>query len=171
MMAVDADYFGMTLVIPDSDRENLAFFDYCRQHRFHLQKCSACGLVRYPPTTACPFCGHPESVWAPVEASGTVYSYTRISHATNPAFRPFVPYMVVIVELDMQRDIPKGHAIRIPGIVAAPDGSIAKLEGFAGIGINSRMRMIFHDVCDGMALPLWVSEDSDQTDIAWILQS
>ena len=45
------DYLGMTLTVLDLDNENLAYFQHCADHDFHLQQCADpdCGLIRYPP--------------------------------------------------------------------------------------------------------------------------
>ncbi len=42
--------------IDDLDIENLEYFKHCAAHDFHLQACAGCGRLRYPPTTACPWC-------------------------------------------------------------------------------------------------------------------
>ena len=55
-MAMRAQYLGMPLGIEDLDVENLEYFRHCAEHDFHLQACAQCGLLRYPPTTACPWC-------------------------------------------------------------------------------------------------------------------
>ena len=78
-MNIQATYLGMSLDINDLDVENLAFFKHCAAHDFHLQKCCACGLLRYPPTTACPWCAHPKSEWTKVEGKGAVHSYTEVT--------------------------------------------------------------------------------------------
>ena len=55
-MSIKAEYLGMPLVIDDLDGENLAYFKHCAEHNFHLQQCTSCSLLRYPPATACPWC-------------------------------------------------------------------------------------------------------------------
>ena len=98
-MADANTYMGMALGISDLDHENKAYFGHCAEHRFHLQSCCACKLLRYPPTTACPWCAHPEAQWLPVEARGTVHSYTEVHHAIQPAFKAHTPYQVLILSL------------------------------------------------------------------------
>ena len=56
-MTVQTTYLGMPLAIDDLDVENLAYFKHCAAHNFHLQRCTKCNLLRYPPTTACPWRG------------------------------------------------------------------------------------------------------------------
>ena len=108
-MAIQANYLGMPLSLDDLDVENLAYFKHCAAHDFHLQQCDACSLLRYPPTTACPWCMSPKSNWVPVEAKGAVHSYTEVHHAIQPAFKAHTPYLVLLVDLDTQKGKPTEH--------------------------------------------------------------
>ena len=105
-MGIQATYLGMPLDINDLDVENLAFFKHCAAHDFHLQKCAACGLLRYPPTTACPWCARPKSEWVAVEGRGAVHSYSEVHHAIQPAFKSHSPYLILLVDLDTQKGQP-----------------------------------------------------------------
>ena len=80
-MAIRAEYLGMGLTVDDLDVENLEYFRHCAEHDFHLQACAQCGRLRYPPTTACPWCATLESTWKKVEGRGTVHSYSEVHHA------------------------------------------------------------------------------------------
>lgn len=168
-MGIQGDYLGMPLDINDLDVENLAFFGHCAAHTFHLQKCHACHLVRYPPTTACPWCSSPTSDWVPVDARGTVHSYTEVHHAIQPAFKRHTPYMVLLVDLDTQKGQPTEHeALRVVGNLVAPDGELAPPEVVRRVGIGSRLRMVFKDVAPGLALPHWtIDESATQPDQPW----
>jgi len=168
-MAIRAEYLGMALDINDLDTENLAYFRHCAAHEFHLQRCDDCALLRYPPTTACPWCASPNARWVPVEGKGAMHSYTEVHHAIQPAFRPFTPYMVLLVDLDTQNGVPTQHdALRVVGNLAMPDGTLAPKETVARVGIGSRMRMVFADVTDGLALPQWtIDEAATQPDRPW----
>jgi uncharacterized OB-fold protein len=159
-MAINAPYLGIPLQISDLDGENLAYFRYCAAHRFHLQHCDACDLVRYPPTTACPWCAAPHSRWVPVDGRGVVHSYIEVHHAIQPAFKPYVPYLVLLVELDTQRGRPSEHeALRVLGNLTTPDGVLAPPDQVRHIGIGSRVRMVFSDVAEGLALPQWTLDE------------
>ena len=94
-MALQATYLGMPLDVNELDVENLAYFKHCAAHKFHLQQCNSCSLVRYPPTTACPWCASPKSEWVPVENRGSVHSYTEVHHAIQPAFKAHTPYLIL----------------------------------------------------------------------------
>lgn len=168
-MGIQATYLGMPLDLNDLDVENLAFFKYCAQHDFHLQKCSACGLLRYPPTTACPWCMNPKSEWTAVEGKGAVHSYTEVHHAIQPAFKAHTPYLILVVDLDTQKGKPTEHeALRVVGNLALPDGSLARPHEVRQVGIGTRVRMVFSDVVPGLALPQWtIDEGARQPDKPW----
>jgi len=164
-----ADYLGMPLNISELDRENLAYFGHCAEHRYHLQNCESCGLVRYPPTTACPWCMAEAATWVPVEGRGTVHSYTEVRHAIQPAFRDHVPYLTLLVELDHQQGKPTpNEALRVIGNLVTVDGQLAAPEAVASVGIGSRVRMVFTDVADGLSVPNWtLDEDAEQPAAPW----
>ena len=168
-MSIDADYLGMNLRIDDLDNENRAYFGHCADHAFHLQHCGACDLYRYPPTTACPWCTSPESTWKQVEGRGAVHSYSEVHHAIQPAFKAFTPYLILMVDLDTQLGRPTEHeALRVVGNLATPDGDLAPPEMVAKVGIGSRVRMVFKDVADGLAIPHWtLDEDAEQPETPW----
>lgn len=168
-MAIHAHYLGMPLNIDDLDRENLDYFRHCAEHDFHLQACAGCGLIRYPPTTACPWCMSPESRWTSVEGKGAVHSYTEVHHAIQPAFRDHVPYLVLLVDLDTQKGKPSEHeALRVVGNLCTPDGHLAPPELVRRVGIGTRVRMVFSDVATGLALPQWtIDEDAAQPAEIW----
>jgi uncharacterized OB-fold protein len=160
-MAIKADYLGMSLSLDDLDTENLDYFRYCAAHDFHLQQCESCTLLRYPPTTACPWCMEQASRWVPVEGKGTVHSYTAVHHAIQPAFKGHTPYLVLLVDLDAQKGRPTEHeALRVVGNLATPDGSLAPPELVRQVGIGSRVRMVFTDLAVGLSLPQWTLDDA-----------
>lgn len=168
-MAIQAQYLGMPLDVNDLDAENLTYFRHCAAHDFHLQSCVACGLIRYPPTTACPWCASPDARWVPVEGRGAVHSYTEVHHAIQPAFKAHLPYLVLLVDLDTQKGKPTAdEALRVVGNLATPDGRLAPPEMVRRVGIGTRLRMVFADVAPGLALPQWtIDEAAPQPEKPW----
>jgi uncharacterized OB-fold protein len=159
-MSVSGAYLGMNLSIDDLDHENLTYFGHCAEHSFHLQKCDACSLLRYPPTTACPWCASPKATWTPVEGKGEVHSYEEVHHAIQPAFKAHTPYLVLLVDLDTQKGQPSEHeALRVVGNLTTADGVLAPADVVAKVGIGSRVRMVFSDVGPGLALPQWTLDE------------
>src|ERR1044072_436036 len=159
-MGIQATYLGMPLQLDDLDVENLAFFKHCAAHTFHLQKCAKCGLLRSPPTTACPWCMSPKSDWVPVDAKGAVHSYTEVHHAIQPAFKAHTPYLILVVDLDTQKGKPTQHeALRVVGNLTTPDGQLAPADMVRKVGIGTRVRMVFSDAGPGLAMPHWTSDE------------
>ncbi|HUH86306.1 MAG TPA: OB-fold domain-containing protein [Stellaceae bacterium] len=160
-MAITAQYLGMPLDVSELDGENLEYFRFCAAHDFRLQACTRCGLLRYPPTTACPWCANPESRWTPVDGRGTAHSYTEVHHAIQPAFRDHVPYLVLLVDLDTQKGAPTAEeALRVVGNLTTADGVLAPPEMVRKVGIGTRLRMVFTDIAPGLALPQWTLDEA-----------
>ncbi|MGI9334906.1 MAG: Zn-ribbon domain-containing OB-fold protein [Gammaproteobacteria bacterium] len=159
--AVTGDYLGMPLRIDALDAENLEFFGFCARGELRLQRCGACGLLRYPPGTGCPWCGQPVSDWVAVEGRGTVYSYTQVHHAIQAAFKPYIPYLVLLVELDEQRGRPSEHeALRVVGNLVTPDARLAPPEIVQRAGIGSRVRAVYKNVAPDLGVPLWTLDEN-----------
>lgn len=169
MAGLKGDYLGMTLSVSELDIENTEYFKHCAAHAFHLQECSGCGIVRYPPGAACHNCGSLESRWVPVEGKGAVHSYCEVHHGIQPAFKERVPYMILLVDLDTQKGKPSAEqALRVGGNLVTPDGALAPPEIVKRVGIGSRMRIVFADVSDGLSLPHWtLDEDAKQPARPW----
>jgi len=149
-------YLGMELRVGESDTINQEYFAHCAQGHFSLQACSKCSLLRYPPSVGCPWCGDSGYTWKQVEGRGTVYSYSEVTHAVQPGFAKYTPYMVVLVELDTQRGQPSAHeGLRILANLVTPDGALAPAEQVAQVGIGTRLRMAFTQIAPEMALPQW----------------
>jgi uncharacterized OB-fold protein len=162
-------YLGMDLTVDDLDGENIEYFKHCAAHNFHLQQCVRCDLIRYPPTTGCPWCAAAEARWVPVEGKGALHSYGEVHHAIQPAFKQYTPYMILLVDLDTQKGKPSAdEAIRVAGNLANPDGTLAGPEMVKRVGIGTRLRMVFTDVAPGLALPQWtIDESAPQPDKIW----
>ncbi len=168
-MPLKGEYLGMPVSVGDLDRENQTFFRYCGDHELRLQRCEACGKMRTPPTTACPFCSGPDATWVPVSGRGTLYSYGEVHHAIQPVFRQFAPYLLLLVELDEQRGEPGEHdGLRFIGNLASEDGELASPEQVSQVGIGTRLKVVFKDVGEGIAQPLWmVDAEADQPANPW----
>lgn len=161
-------YLGMELRVSESDTINSEYFGHCAAGRFSLQCCDACSLLRYPPSAGCPWCGSAGYAWKPVDAKGTVYSYSEVTHAVQPGFAKHLPYMVLLVELDTQRGLPaEEEAIRVLANLVKPDGTLASPEEVAGVGIGTRVRMAFTKLGEHMALPQWTVDETVTQAKAW----
>tara|TARA_A100001037_G_scaffold245197_1_gene226520 strand:+ start:438 stop:956 length:519 start_codon:yes stop_codon:yes gene_type:complete len=168
-MTIQGEYMGMMLSVEDVDRENRAFFEYCAKGELRLQKAKSNGLLRYPPTTACPWSGDREFDWVEVEGTGTVHSYGEVHHAIQPAFKDKVPYLILLVDLDTQKGQPtQNEALRVGGNLVMADGGFAPPGVIQTVGIGTRVRMLFANVSDGLAIPQWtIDEAATQPESPW----
>lgn len=165
---IEGTYLGMPLELNERETHQVPYFRYCAQGEFRLQKCAGCGLLRYPPGTACPWCARAEAQWVPVEGRGSVHSYMEVHHSIQPAFRPFVPYLVLLVELDTQKAVPTEHeALRVVGNLVDAHGALAPLELVRRVGIGTRLRMVFARVSEGIALPQWTYDEVTAQPAPW----
>jgi uncharacterized protein len=161
-------HLGMELRVSEQDAVNTAYFAHCAQGRFSLQRCEACQLLHYPPSAGCPWCGSGRYRWDAVDARGSVCSYSEVTHAVQPGFAPYVPYMVLLVELDTQRGQPTAdEGIRVLGNLVQPDGTLASPAEVARVGIGTRVKMAFTRLGDNMALPQWTIDEAAAPLQAW----
>jgi len=164
-MPQPVQYRGMALIVPDNDSEWKEYFANARQHRLTLRACSACGLLRYPPTHACPWCMDLGWRWQEVSGRGTIHSYEIVAHAIQPGFKDSTPYAVVLVELDEQRGRPTSdEALRIIANLVKPD---FMMEDERNVAIGRRVRVVFQDLADHFALPQFTLTDEPPEGRVW----
>lgn len=145
------EYRGLALNISELDSEYKGYFEAAQQHRLVVKKCSACGLLRGEPGPGCPWCASLDWEWQQVSGKGTIYSYQVITHAIMPAFRDWVPYTVVLVELDEQSGEPNAeNGLRITANLLGED---MQPEDPENVGIGKRVEVVFLDTEDGFSLP------------------
>ncbi|SLN71678.1 Zn-ribbon domain-containing OB-fold protein [Oceanibacterium hippocampi] len=76
------------------------FYDYARQGELRFPKCESCGRFHWYPMKRCPHCRSEKIGWGQVRRNGTLFSWTVVRHAFDPAFADRLPYMVGLVEFD-----------------------------------------------------------------------
>ena len=76
------------------------FWEGARRHELRLQRCTGCGEHVFYPRVVCPSCLGDGLEWVTASGQGKVYSHTVVRRAMNPSFRPDVPYVYAIVELE-----------------------------------------------------------------------
>jgi uncharacterized protein len=152
------EYRGLQLVVGPTDSEHRGYFEEARQHRLVVQRCDACGMLRAAMGAACPFCTSSDWSWHAVSGRGTIYSYQIVTQAVHPAFADWVPYPVVLVELDEQQDVPwRGGAdgesvsLRVVANLVTADPTVAEAE--ENVAIGQPVEVCFLDLDDTTALP------------------
>ena len=152
------EYRGLQLLVAPTDSEHRGYFEQARQHRLVVQRCGACSMLRGAIGAACPFCASPEWSWQAVSGRGVIYSYQIVTQAVHPAFADWVPYPVVLVELDEQRDVPwrggaEGESVSLRLIANLVTANPAIAEAEDNVAIGERVEVCFLDIDDTMALP------------------
>lgn len=79
--------------------EEMPYWEAAQRHELVLQRCSACGKLRYPIGPTCPACLSDESTWDKMSGRGQVSTYVVYHKAFAPWLEQYVPYVVVQVEL------------------------------------------------------------------------
>ena len=158
-------YRELPISIVDQDSEYSGYFHAAREHRLVVKKCLDCGLLRGEPGAACPWCASMKSEWEQVSGKGTIYSYQIITHSVLPGFRDWVPYPIVLVELDEQRGRPgAGDGLRITANLV--DANL-DAEDEENVAIGRRVEVVFMDVEDGLTLPQFTLTDEPPEGEVW----
>ncbi len=85
---------------PVTDEDSGNFWMGVRRHELLLQRCDACGAVRFPPGPRCLECASDAATLEPSSGAGTVYSWIRVERPVGSIRPEEVPLAFVTVELD-----------------------------------------------------------------------
>ena len=143
-----ADRTAAPKPLPVPDERSAGYWDAAARHELALARCSRCSRLTHPPDVACPHClsTDPAFAFAPVDGRGTVRSWTVVRDSFLPGFVAEVPFVLVDVELDVQRDL------RLIGrLVDGPD---------APLRVGDRVTTVFEDLADGVAVPAFALDRS-----------
>jgi hypothetical protein len=83
--------------LPRPTPETRHFWEGTRWGELRLQRCRACGRVRFPPRPVCPSCASRDFEVFAASGRAHLYSYV-IHHRPAPGFSP--PYAIAVVELE-----------------------------------------------------------------------
>ncbi|MFJ6832757.1 bifunctional MaoC family dehydratase N-terminal/OB-fold nucleic acid binding domain-containing protein [Streptomyces sp. NPDC091209] len=131
---------------PVINRDNAGFWEGVERHRLLIQRCTACGALRFPWLPGCGACGCPD--WDTVESrgEGIVYSYVVMHHPPFPAFGP--PYAVALIEL--------AEGVRIvSNVVGVPHDEVR---------IGMPVRLEFQRYDEELELPVFRAEKEPDDD-------
>jgi uncharacterized OB-fold protein len=124
---------------PHVTPDTVFFWEGAREHRFLIQRCTACGTLRHPPRPMCAHCS--DLGWDTVEAAGdgTLHSYGIVHHPRVEGFPE--PFVVALV------DMPEGIRFLTNLVETELDG----------LRIGMPVRLRFTEVGDGVTLPLFTA--------------
>jgi hypothetical protein len=76
--------------------------------------------------------------------------------------------MLLLVELDEQKDEPAEYdGLRLQANLATADGDLAPPELVKQVGIGTRVKVVFKDIGDGIAMPLWTVDGDAEQPTPW----
>jgi uncharacterized OB-fold protein len=89
-----------TLIVPSTNPDSKPFWDGCGRNELLLQRCSACGTLRHPPSPVCANCLSDQAEWIRASGRGTVYTFTVVRQVLARGWDEKIPYIVAVIELD-----------------------------------------------------------------------
>jgi uncharacterized OB-fold protein len=124
------------------NRDSQFFWDGTAAGELRIQRCNACGALRFPPGPACQSCDAYDRGHVVAAGTGTVFSYVVHRHPPVPGKE--LPIVIALIDLE--------EGVRMVGEVvdAVPDDG-----GDAEIEIGMRLRVDFDRVDDDLTLPVW----------------
>lgn len=123
--------------IPRVTKELAPYFAAASRHQLVVQRCSGCGLLRFPPREICSQCWSRDAEWVPVSGRGELLSFYLMHQVYHPGFAGEVPYPVVLVKL---AEGPK----LLSNLVDCPPGKIR---------IGLPVEVVFEKLSDEVTLP------------------
>lgn len=86
--------------VPKATPELAPFLEAARAGRLAVQRCAACGALRFPPRELCSRCWSRDVEWTHVSGRGEIFSFYVMHQLYHPGFAADVPYPVVVVKLE-----------------------------------------------------------------------
>lgn len=123
--------------VPAISAEMRPFYEGAHRGELLVQRCTACGALRFPARAICSSCLATGADWVHVSGNGEIFSFNVMHQVYHPGFAAEVPYAVVIVQLV------EGVRILSNLIDIAP----------ADIRIGMKVHVVFEEVSDDVTLP------------------
>ncbi|MCP5395256.1 MAG: OB-fold domain-containing protein [Sphingomonadaceae bacterium] len=119
------------------------------------QHCEACATWHFPPRWRC-HCGG-ALTYQEVSGAGTLWSWTEVHPPVLPAFAPFAPYVVGLVQLD------EGEGLRMVGNLVVASGDPINRVRPEQLQIGMKVQAVIGEIADGIPWPSWKIEPSIPT--------
>lgn len=120
------------------DAVTTPWWDATRERRLLVQRCRVCGIHQHYPRNICTACGALDPEHVEASGRGTVYSYTIVNRAPDPAFEP--PYVVALVRLD------EGPVV-LTNVIGCPVDAVR---------CDMSVTVAWEDLPDGRRLPMFI---------------
>jgi len=86
--------------LPEETPFTTPFWQAARERRLVIQRCTACGRLRWPPEIACYECGSLEHEWVQMSGRAALYTWTVAHPPLLPYFQQRAPWPIAVVQLD-----------------------------------------------------------------------
>ena len=123
--------------LPVVDSESEPFWRAAKEGRLLIMRCRACDRPYFYPRRYCPRCWSDETEWQQASGRGTVHTYSIIHQNPAPPFSAWVPYAVVIVDLD--------EGVRVMG-------NWDRSVDLDKLAVGAAVQVVFESVTDEIAL-------------------
>jgi uncharacterized OB-fold protein len=123
--------------LPRVDEESRGWFEGLARRELWIQRCGACGALRFPPRALCPACLGGDVAWVRASGRGTVYTFTVTRQNHAPGFREEVPYVLAVVELA------EGIRMMTNVVGCAPET----------VRVGMTVEVVFDEAAPGVVLP------------------
>jgi uncharacterized OB-fold protein len=92
----------MTSQLPEPivNADSEPYWRGAKEGKLLLQKCSACGTLRFFPRYLCGECGSDNTQWVQASGRGTVHSFSIVHRAAFPEFQAITPYAIALIDLE-----------------------------------------------------------------------
>lgn len=143
------------LLLPAPDAHTAPFWAGCAEGELRVQRCAGCGRLRFPPRPVCPGCRSFDADWEALSGRGRIWSWVVVHRPVLPAYEPYLPYPVIVVELD------EDPQLRMVGnVVAAPGAAIDSVDPDE-LSIGAPVEVAFEPAAadwleQPLALPRWL---------------
>lgn len=130
-------FFPDSMPPPMADGITLPWWQAAAEHRLVVQRCTACGETRLPPSPVCSECRSTDSDWQEISGRGEIYTYTCV-HRPIAAGQD-LPFIIAVIALE-----DSGGLRIISNIVdAQPDR----------LKIGLAVDVVWEDMSDELTLP------------------
>ena len=126
-----------SLPLPELEGLHKEFYDHCKNHALHFQRCDDCRTFRHVPREMCASCGSWNWSWVASSGRGRIFTWTVVERPMHPAFVNACPYAAVVVEME--------EGVRLLSEVT--DMAPGDLE------IDLPVEVLYDDVTDEVTLP------------------
>lgn len=124
-------------MIPRPDELDAEFYKACvAANALCVQRCQDCGCWTHPARYYCPQCTSSNMAFEKTSGKAFIYSYTVTHYTVEASWKPYLPYVTIVAELEegprilaTARDIAPeqckiGAPIRITTEVKSPDFAV-----------------------------------------------